>query len=58
MKKQVPEIDYYTVRGRGWAKAVSESTSMDLVLAGVEVAREPMFEKVLRISEGRLAELG
>ncbi len=58
VKKQVPEIDYYTVRGRGWAKAVSESTSMDLVLAGVEVAREPMFEKVLRISEGRLAELG
>jgi ABC-type lipoprotein release transport system permease subunit len=58
VKKQAPEIDYYTVRGRGWAKAVSESTSMDLVLAGVEVAREPMFEKVLRISEGKLQDLG
>ncbi len=57
VRKEVPEIDYYTVRGRGWAKAVSESTSMDLVLAGVEVAREPMFEKVLRISEGRLEDL-
>lgn len=58
VKAKVPEIDYSTVRGRGWAKAVSESTSMDLVLAGVDVAREPMFEKVLRISEGKLEELG
>ncbi len=27
-----PNIDYVTVRGRGYAKAVSESTSMDLLL--------------------------
>ena len=33
----VPELDYFTVRGRGWAKAVSDSASMDLVL-GVAVA--------------------
>ncbi len=58
VKKEVPGIDYVTVRGRGWAKAVSESTSMDLVLAGVEVANEPAFRKVLRISEGRLEDLG
>lgn len=56
-EKEVPELDYLTVRGRGWAKAVSPSTSMDLVLAGVEVGREPAFEKVLRITEGRLADL-
>ena len=57
VRKRVPEIDYVTVRGRGWAKAVSESKSMDLVLAGVDVANEPAFRRVLRISEGRLEDL-
>src|SRR5512133_2422118 len=49
VRRRVPELEYATVRGRGWAKAVSESTSMDLVLAGVDVAREPAFHRVLRI---------
>jgi ABC-type lipoprotein release transport system permease subunit len=55
--RRVPEIDFVTVRGRGWAKIVSENKSMDLVLAGVDVAREPAFSKVLRLSEGRLEDL-
>jgi ABC-type lipoprotein release transport system permease subunit len=58
VERRVPELDYYTVRGRGWAKAVSESTSMDLVLGGVDVAREPAFHRVLRIVEGDLDDLG
>ncbi|ABC83701.1 ABC transporter permease [Anaeromyxobacter dehalogenans] len=53
----VPEIDYVAVRGRGWAKAVSESSSMDLVLGGVEVAQERGFAKVIRPVEGRLEDL-
>jgi putative ABC transport system permease protein len=57
VRRSAPEIDYVTVRGRGWAKAVSESTSMDLVLAGVDVREEPTFPKVLRIREGRLEDL-
>jgi putative ABC transport system permease protein len=56
--RHVPELDYVTVRGRGWAKAVSESSSMDLVLAGVDVAKEPAFRRVLRIAEGKLEDLG
>jgi ABC-type lipoprotein release transport system permease subunit len=55
--RRVPEIDYATVRGRGWAKAVSESTSMDLVLAGVDVTREPAFRRVLHVTDGRLEDL-
>lgn len=58
VRKRVPEIDYVTVRGRGWAKAVSENKSMDIVLAGVDVASEPAFHKVLRLSAGRLEDLG
>jgi len=58
VKEHVPEVDYVTVRGRGWAKAVSESSSMDLVLAGVDVAHEPAFRKTLRILQGKLDDLG
>jgi ABC-type lipoprotein release transport system permease subunit len=53
----VPELDFLTVRGRGWAKAVSPTSSMDLVLGGVDVAREPALPEVLRITEGSLEAL-
>ncbi len=56
-RRLVPEIDYVTVRGRGWAKGVSERASMDLVLAGVDVASEPGFRRVVRVKEGSLDEL-
>ncbi len=56
-RRLVPELDYVTVRGRGWAKAVSERSSMDLVLAGVDVAREPGFRRVVRVKEGSLDDL-
>jgi putative ABC transport system permease protein len=58
VKERVPEVDYITVRGRGWAKVVSEKSSMDIVLAGVDVANEPAFRKTLRILEGKLDDLG
>ncbi len=57
VRRLVPEIDYVTVRGRGWAKGVSERSSMDLVLAGVDIAREPGFRRVVRMKEGSLEEL-
>ncbi len=56
-RRLVPELDYVTARGRGWAKAVSERSSMDLVLAGVDIAREPGFRRVVRVKEGSLEDL-
>jgi putative ABC transport system permease protein len=56
-RRLVPELDYVTVRGRGWAKGVSERTSMDLVLAGVDVAREPGFRRVVQVKDGSLDDL-
>jgi putative ABC transport system permease protein len=50
----VPELDYFTIRGRGWAKAVSDSASMDLVLGGVDIAREPAVRRVLQPLGGTL----
>jgi putative ABC transport system permease protein len=58
VREVVPEVDYVAVRGRGWAKAVSETASMDLVIGGVDVAQEPGFAKVIIPVEGKLADLG
>ncbi|HET6923830.1 MAG TPA: FtsX-like permease family protein [Anaeromyxobacteraceae bacterium] len=56
-RKHVPELDYATVRVRGWAKGVSERSSMDMVLSGVDVGNEPGFAKVVRVLSGRLEDL-
>jgi putative ABC transport system permease protein len=57
VRAKVPELDFLTVRGRGWAKAVSPTASMDLVLGGVDVDHEPALPKVLRLLEGKLEAL-
>jgi putative ABC transport system permease protein len=56
-KREVPELDYAVVRGRGFAKVVSEAASMDIVLSGVDVASEPMFPKVVVPLAGSIADL-
>src|ERR671931_506467 len=56
-RKHVPELDYFTVRMRGFGKVVSETSSMDMVLAGVDIAREPGIRRVVRLMDGRLDEL-
>jgi putative ABC transport system permease protein len=56
-RQAVPELDFLTVRGRGWAKAVSETGSMDLVLGGVEIDKEPGVRRVLQPLQGKLDDL-
>lgn len=56
-RREVPELDYVVHRGRGWAKVVSETGSMQAVLAGVDIADEPGFTKVVQVREGRLQDL-
>lgn len=56
-RAEVPELDYAVVRGRGFAKAVSESASMDVVLTGVEVDTEPKFARVIVPLAGKLEDL-
>ncbi len=53
-RRLVPEIEYVTVRGRGFAKGVSERSSMDLVLGGVDIAHEPGLRRVIRVLDGSL----
>lgn len=55
---KIPELDYLVVRGRGYAKAVAESGgAMDLILGGIEIAREPAFARAVQVKEGSLADL-
>ncbi len=57
-RRLVPEIDFVTARERGYAKVVSERSSMNLVLAGIDVAREPGLRRNLWLKEGKLDDLG
>lgn len=54
VRKEVPELDYAVQRGRGWAKIVSEKSSMQVGIGGVDVKDEPGLHKVLQIREGSL----
>src|SRR5512138_3810741 len=49
-KELVPELDYAVVRGRGYAKVVSEAAAMD-------VASEPGFSKVIVPLAGKMSDL-
>lgn len=57
VEKEVPEATYIASRGRGFAKVVSESSSMLLGLAAVDIAQEKGLKEVLRIKEGKLEDL-
>ncbi|MCP3163893.1 ABC transporter permease [Myxococcus qinghaiensis] len=54
VRKAVPELDYAVQRGRGWAKIVSESGSLQVGVGGIDVKDEPGFRQVLQIQEGNL----
>lgn len=54
VKADVPELDYVVQRGRGWAKLVSDTRSMQVGIGGIDVVNEPGFRKVVQIKEGSL----
>jgi len=51
------DIDYIAPRGRGWAKMVSETGSLQAVIGGIDIAREPGFRRVIRVVQGKLDDL-
>ena len=57
VRKTLPDIDFVTARGRGWARLVSDQASMQAGIAGVEMANEPGLPKVLKMKEGKLEDL-
>ncbi len=57
VRQTVPEIDFIVERGRGWAKVISDTGSLQAGIGGVDIQHEPGLHKVLRISQGNLDEL-
>ncbi len=57
VRRIVPELDYATIRGRGYVKAVSDSDSMDLVLASLQIDKEKKFRRVVQVLEGNLDDI-
>jgi ABC-type lipoprotein release transport system permease subunit len=58
VKATLPDLDYVTARGRGWARLVSDEASMQVGIAGVEMENEPRLSQVIKMKEGNLADLG
>jgi putative ABC transport system permease protein len=53
----VPELDFVTERGRGWAKIFSETGSMQAGVGGIDIRNEPGFRRVVQLKEGSLTDL-
>lgn len=54
VRAAIPELDFVTERGRGWAKVVSETSSLQAGVGGIDIANEPGFRKVVQVKEGSL----
>jgi len=57
VKKDVPELDYATVRGRGFARVTSAAGSLDLMVVGVDIASEAGLRARLQVLAGKLDDL-
>lgn len=57
LKQEVPELDYSVERGRGWARLISDSSSLQASVGGLDVMKEAGFRKVVHVREGRMEDL-
>ncbi|MER2566004.1 MAG: FtsX-like permease family protein [Myxococcaceae bacterium] len=54
VQRDVKDLDYVVQRGRGWAKLISDTGSMQVGIGGIDVVNEPGFIKVIQLKEGSL----
>ncbi len=54
VRGEVPELDYIVQRGRGWAKLVSDSRSIQVAIGGIDIANEKGFRQVVQLQSGSL----
>src|SRR5688572_23175308 len=57
VKKSIPDLDYVVARGRGWARVVSDTGSIQPGINGIDIKNEPNFKKVLTLLSGNLDDL-
>jgi len=57
VRKEIPEVVGVSLRGRGYAKLVSESASIQMGVGGIDIESEPHFREVVKVLDGSLDEL-
>jgi len=57
LRREIPEVEGVALRGRGYAKLVSESTSIQMGVGGIDIEAEPHFREVVKVLDGSLDEL-
>src|SRR6185436_6702915 len=57
IKKSIPDLDYMVQRGRGWARVVSDTGSIQSGINGIDVQDEPNFKKVITLVSGNIDDL-
>jgi putative ABC transport system permease protein len=57
VEQNVPELDHWVHRGRGWAKAISDSGSMQVGVTGIDIKNEPDLKRVISVVSGRIEDL-
>jgi putative ABC transport system permease protein len=57
VKAEVPELDYAVHRGRGFAKLISDSASMQTVIGAIDIKAERGFRQVIVLKSGNLDDL-
>ena len=58
VKRSVPEMAFAVQRGRGWAKAISDTGSQQMGVTGIDIRNEPKVSSVLQLTAGKLEDLG
>jgi len=56
-QEALPDIDYMVVRGRGFARIVSETASMQYAIGGIRIHEEPKFSHVVHLTAGNFDDL-
>jgi ABC-type lipoprotein release transport system permease subunit len=57
VEENVPELAHWVHRGRGWAKIISDSGSMQVGVTGIDIKNEPDFKRVISVVSGRIEDL-
>ena len=57
VEQNVPEMQYWTHRGRGWSKIISDSGSVQAGVTGIDIKSESDFKRVISVVSGRIEDL-
>jgi ABC-type lipoprotein release transport system permease subunit len=57
VNKSLPDVAHVVPRGRGWARIVSDTASLQIGVAGLDITTEPYLPGVVHVLSGNLGDL-